>query len=82
MKWSDPVQNLFLGGSLRGNRQEKSHPLISARALSRPGNNGGAILGGSQRSYQLGESHSLGNNGEASDLRGWKVWHIHIEIMN
>ena len=77
MKSSDPVQNLFLGGSPRGNRQKGSHPLISVRALSRPGNNGGAYLGGSQNGYQQEESHSLksarassrpGNNGEASDL--------------
>jgi hypothetical protein len=68
-----------LEGSPRGNRQEESRPLNSARAPSQPVNNGGAYLGGSQRGYQQGESHSLksarassrpGNNGEALDLDG------------
>ncbi len=75
----DPVPSRGLERNPRGNRQEESHPLNSARALSRPGNNGGAYLGGCQRGYQRGENHSLtsarvssrpGNNGEASSYLG------------
>ena len=62
------------GGSSRGYHREESHSLTSARASSRPGNNGEATPGGSPRGYQRGESHSLtssrapsqpGNNGGA-----------------
>jgi hypothetical protein len=62
------------GGSSRGYHQEESHSLTSARASSRPGNNGEAAPGGSPQGYQRGESHSLtsarapsrpGNNGGA-----------------
>jgi hypothetical protein len=59
----------------RGHRQEESHPLQSARALSRPGNNGGAFPPGANHAgYHREESHSLiraralsrpGNNGGA-----------------
>ena len=62
------------GGSSRGYHREESHSLTSARASSRPGNNGEATPSGSPRGYQRGESHSLtsarapsrpGNNGGA-----------------
>ena len=68
-----------LGGSSRGNHQDENHPLTGARASSRPGNNGGAGLGGSSHrnlsaGYSQGEVHPLtgarapsrpGNNGGA-----------------
>ena len=65
--------SLCPGGSLRDHRGE-SHSLKSARASSRPGNNGEAYPSGSPQGYQRGESHSLtsargssrpGTNGEA-----------------
>ena len=65
--------SLCPGGSSRDHCGE-SHSLKSARASSRPGNNGEAYPSGSPQGYQRGESHSLtsarassrpGTNGEA-----------------
>ena len=64
------VPSLCPGGSSRDHRGE-SHSLKSARASSRPGNNGEAYLSGSPHGYQRGESYSL-TSGCTELVRSWR----------
>ena len=62
--------SLCPGGSSRDHRGE-SHSLKSARASSRPGNNGEAYLSGSPHGHQRGESYSL-TSGCTELVRSWR----------